>query len=159
MKVGLRLATRVLSYAYPSYLGTNNIEDWQRRGHLHPPYISSTPSIRRRTLLPSDLLVFASDGLRLALEAVPAEDARTQSMIALAGPELSNAAPVLMRLGTHLGHDFIDPSGDGPNIADRLIKNALFGADAGKMAAELALTSGDMTRYRDDISVVALRVV
>ncbi|KAL1717039.1 phosphatase 2C-like domain-containing protein [Schizophyllum commune] len=159
MKVGLRLATRVLSYAYPSYLGTNNIEDWQRRGHLHPPYISSTPSIRRHDLLPGDLLVFASDGLRLALEAVPTEDARTQSMIALAGPELSNAAPVLMRLGTHLGHDFIDPSGDDPNIADRLIKNALFGADAGKMAAELALTSGDTTRYRDDISVVALRII
>ncbi|KAL1698494.1 phosphatase 2C-like domain-containing protein [Schizophyllum commune] len=159
MKVGLRLATRVLSYAYPSYLGTNNIEDWQRRGHLHPPYISSTPTVHRRTLLPGDLLVFASDGLRMALEAVPTEDARTQSMIALAGPELSDAAPVLTRLRDHLGHDLIPPGGDDSNIANRLVRNALFGVDAGKMVAELALTSDDSTRYRDDISVVALRVM
>ncbi|KAI5888299.1 protein serine/threonine phosphatase 2C [Schizophyllum commune H4-8] len=152
LKVGLRLSTRVLSYAYPSYLGTNIIEDWQRRWNFHPPYISSTPTVHRHALLPGDVLLFASDGLRMSLEAVPIEDARTQAMVALAVTGNPSLKPVLTRLRDQLGHDFI-PISQSTNSADFVIRNALFGADLNKMAAELALT-GTSERYRDDISVV-----
>ncbi|KAL1744580.1 phosphatase 2C-like domain-containing protein [Schizophyllum fasciatum] len=158
MKVSLSLTTRILSSAYPSYLGTNHIEDWTTRGHLNPPYISSTPTVQRHALLPGDVLVMASDGLRLALEDLGAEDAKTQAMIAFAlsgafGPSAAAAKSYAERLGHTLEEP---PAGD--NVADRVIRNALFGADEAKMRDAFAPTHADPNYYRDDISVVVVRL-
>ncbi|TRM55783.1 phosphatase 2C-like domain-containing protein [Schizophyllum amplum] len=155
LKVNNDLAGKVLSYAYPSYIGVEDIEDWKKRGHVNPPYLSLTPTLQRHALLPGDLLVFASDGLRDALRSLQAEDKKARSVLVLAGAGTSDVASPLASLAEQLGHD-LQPLGVGDNIADLVIRNALFGTDKKKMAAELALVNGDPERYRDDISVIVL---
>ncbi|KAI5888300.1 protein serine/threonine phosphatase 2C [Schizophyllum commune H4-8] len=156
MKVGLRLTTKILTYAYPSYLGTNNIEDWQNRGHLHPPYISSTPTVVRRALAPGDVLIMSSDGLRLALEKLESEESKTRAMVALATDSGLDTASAKL-LFDKLGHDMMAPAASD-NVADRVIRNALFGMDREKMADALVTTHADPAYYRDDISVAVVRI-
>ncbi|KAJ6584286.1 phosphatase 2C-like domain-containing protein [Mycena sp. CBHHK59/15] len=132
------LASRIMLYLYPSPIPTVAFEDWDRNGHLTPPYLSSSPAIRRHDLLPGDMLIFASDGLRDSLDRIPAAD-RWDIIISLANGEDHE----------QLGHACIRPE-DGDNAAELLIKNVLFGHDANKMAKELADPA------RDDISVVVV---
>ncbi|KAJ6622037.1 phosphatase 2C-like domain-containing protein [Mycena sp. CBHHK59/15] len=139
LKVRSRLlADRILSYLYPSPIPPVAFEDWDRNGHLTPPYLSSSPTVRRHDLLPSDMLIFASDGLRDSMDRIPAAD-RWDIIISLANGEDHE----------RLGHARIRP-GYGDNAAELLIKNVLFGHDANKMAKELADPA------RDDISVVVV---
>ncbi|KAL1744581.1 phosphatase 2C-like domain-containing protein [Schizophyllum fasciatum] len=156
LKVSLALSTRVLEWAYPSYLGDNEIEDWTRDGHTHPPYLSSTPTVRQHALLPGDVLVLSSDGLRLALEDLGGEDGKTRAMFAFAhGGVLGAAASA--PYAELLGHPLTEPTA-GENVADRVIRNALFGADEAKMRDAFASTHADPDYYRDDISVVVVRL-
>ncbi|KAJ7865465.1 phosphatase 2C-like domain-containing protein [Mycena olivaceomarginata] len=132
------LADRILSYFYPSPIPPVAFQDWNRHGHLTPPYLSSSPSIQRYDLLPGDILVFASDGLRDSMDRVPPAD-RWDIIMALANGEDDE----------RLGHQRIRPECAG-NTAELLIKNVLFGNDVVKMAKELADPA------RDDISVVVV---
>ncbi|KAJ6624085.1 phosphatase 2C-like domain-containing protein [Mycena sp. CBHHK59/15] len=134
------LASRVMSYFYPSYILDIAFEDWERDGHLNPPYLSSTPVVCRHDLLPGDMLVFASDGLRDSMDPQIPEADRWDIIISLA-----NGADHVQ-----LGHPCIQPM-DGDNAAERVIKNVLFGTDIEKMAKEL-----DDACERDDISVVVV---
>ncbi|KAJ7466170.1 phosphatase 2C-like domain-containing protein [Mycena galericulata] len=131
------LADRILSYFYPSPIPPVAFEDWDHRGHLTPPYLSSSPSIQRYDLQPGDMLVFASDGLRDSMDPrVPPAD-RWDVIMSLANGKDDE----------RLGHERIRPE-CAVNTAELLIKNVLFGTDVVKMNKELA----DLTR--DDISVV-----
>ncbi|KAJ6524262.1 phosphatase 2C-like domain-containing protein [Mycena vulgaris] len=132
----LLLADRILSYLYPSPIPPVAFEDWKSNGHLTPPYLSSSPSIQRYDLLPGDMLVFASDGLRDSMDRVPPADRWDIIMSIASGQD-----------DERLGHERFRPE-CAANIAELLIKNVLFGNDAAKMAKELA------DRDRDDISVV-----
>ncbi|KAJ6606742.1 phosphatase 2C-like domain-containing protein [Mycena sp. CBHHK59/15] len=121
------------SMASPSF---NNFKKWKP---YTPPYISSTPAIRHHAVAPGDLLLFASDGLR---DVLPVSDTeRFPILIALANGEVD----------ARLGHECIPVRSDD-NVAERVIKNALFGTDADKRNHEL-----DHETFRDDISLVILR--
>ncbi|KAJ7173733.1 phosphatase 2C-like domain-containing protein [Mycena filopes] len=129
LKVQSRLlAKRILGYFYPSIVPPAQFEVWDRNRNLTPPYLSSTPIVARYDLLPGDMLVFASDGLRDALWPLPA-GARWDVIIAL----LDNK-----------DHDKLTHP---PEV---LIKNVLFGTDATKMANQL------VNAALDDISVVVV---
>ncbi|KAJ7898389.1 phosphatase 2C-like domain-containing protein [Mycena leptocephala] len=130
------LATRVLPYFYPSSIPLIFFEHWVRDGHQTAPYLSASPSVRRYDLLPGDMLIFASDGLRDSMNRIPAAD-RWDIIMALANGEHPE----------QLGHACI---GSADNAAELVIKNALFGQDTDKMAKELADPD------RDDISVVVV---
>jgi pyruvate dehydrogenase phosphatase len=139
MKVSSRLlAYRIMKYFYPSPIPGIAFEDWERNGHQTPPYLSSSPSVHRFDLQPTDMLIFASDGLRDSMNLIPAAD-RWDIIMSLANGEEHD----------QLGHARIC-AGYGENTAELLIKNVLFGNDALKMAKELA----DLER--DDISVVVV---
>jgi pyruvate dehydrogenase phosphatase len=79
-------ATRVLPYFYPSPIPLIFFEHWVRDGHQTPPYLSASPSVRRYDLLPGDMLVFASNGLRDSMNRIPAAD-RWDVIMALANGE------------------------------------------------------------------------
>ena len=58
-----------------------------------------------------------------------------------------------------IGHSFI-PSVDINNIADRVIRNALFGPDNHRMAKETMATMNGLSYYlRDDMSVVVVEIL
>ncbi|KAJ6624121.1 phosphatase 2C-like domain-containing protein [Mycena sp. CBHHK59/15] len=139
-----RLAARIMFYLYPSPIPAVAFEDWDRNGHLTPPYLSSSPAIRRHDLLPGDMLIFASDGLRDSMHHIPAAD-RWDIIISLANGEDHE----------QIGHACIRPE-DGDNAAELLIKNVLFGNDPNKMAKELADRARNKFSLRDDISVVVV---
>ncbi|KAJ7870000.1 phosphatase 2C-like domain-containing protein [Mycena leptocephala] len=132
------LVTRVLQYFYLSPILPISFEHWERDGHQTPPYLSASPSVRRYDLLPGDMLMFASDGLRDSMNCIPAAD-RWDIIMSLVNGENPE----------QLGHACILP-GSGVNEAELVIKNALFGQDTDKMAKELADPD------RDDISVVVV---
>ncbi|KAJ7191917.1 phosphatase 2C-like domain-containing protein [Mycena pura] len=130
------LSRRIMKYFYPSPIPTDAFEAMDANGQHTPPYLSSTPTVRRYELLPQDMLIFASDGLRDSMYKIPADD-RWDILMALANGEEHE----------QLGHACIR-AGAGDNGAELLIKNVLWGQDPDKMAKELAVA------YRDDISVV-----
>ena len=77
-------------------------------------------------------------------------------MVALAtDSDLATASAKL--LFDKLGHEMVAPAASD-NVADRVIRNALFGADREKMADALATTHADPKYYRDDISVAVFRI-
>ncbi|TRM59488.1 phosphatase 2C-like domain-containing protein [Schizophyllum amplum] len=156
LKVDLDLAQKILPYAYPSYIVGKDVEDWKKRGHMHPPYISSTPTVQRHALLPEDLLVFASDGLRCALERYHGAEDKGETMITLSGAHVFSAASMVPS-SSQFGHDLIAPRAD-QNIADIIIRNSLFGTDRGKALAELTLCDDTSGHYRDDMSVVVMHL-
>jgi pyruvate dehydrogenase phosphatase len=106
-----------------------------------------------------DILVFCSDGLRSSITAqgVPDEDVGN-TIISLAGVNLLNAE-VLLSCEKAIGHSFI-PSADINNIADRVIRNVLFGLDDHRMAKETMATMNSRSdRLRDDMSVVVVEIL
>ncbi|KAJ7866043.1 phosphatase 2C-like domain-containing protein [Mycena olivaceomarginata] len=139
LKAPLCMATRLLSHFCPPRLEPQEILDFNS---WTPPYMSSTPSIRHHDVLPRDMFVFASDGLR---DQVRVPDARKFDIIFwLASGEHDDD------LEAGLGHECV-PAQVGDNVAERVIGNVLFGTDARKRAREL-----NKKTQRDDISVVVL---
>ena len=134
------------------------IDRWAQQKHT-PPYLSSTPSVMHFSIEKGDLLVVCSDGLRSSLRehGVPNQDVGN-TIISLAGVDLLDAEALLSYEKT-IGHSFI-PSADINNIADRVIRNALFGLDNHRMAKETMATMNHITDYlRDDMSVVVVEIL
>ena len=133
-------------------------DQWAQQTHT-PPYISSTPSVKHFSFEKGDILAFCSDGLRSSLEeqGVPDQDVGN-TIISLAGVDLLDDDAVLSYEKT-IGHSFI-PSADINNIADRVIRNILFGLDDHRMAKEtMATMIRRPDRLRDDMSVVVVEVL
>ncbi|KAJ6524256.1 phosphatase 2C-like domain-containing protein [Mycena vulgaris] len=139
LKVKSRLlASRIMPCYYPSPVMEVCFEEWVENGNSTPPYLLSTPVVQRHDLLPGDVLIFASDGLRDSMDHIPAAAGDSWDIImSLANGEEHEG----------LGHTRIEPV-DGDNPAELLIKNVLFGQDTDKRAKELA------DSQRDNISVV-----
>ncbi|KAJ6524250.1 phosphatase 2C-like domain-containing protein [Mycena vulgaris] len=141
LKVKSRLlASRIMPCYYPSPVMEVCFEEWVENGNSTPPYLLSTPVVQRHDLLPGDVLIFASDGLRDSMDHIPAAAGDSWDIImSLANGEEHEG----------LGHTRIEPV-DGDNPAELLIENVLFGQDADKRVKELA------DSQRDDISVVVV---
>ena len=131
---------------------------WAQQTHT-PPYISSTPSVMHFSFEKGDMLVFCSDGLRSSLTAQGVQDQDVGStIISLAGLDLLDIE-ALSSYEKAIGHPFI-PSADIDNIADRVIRNVLFGLDDHRMAKETMATMNSRSdRLRDDMSVIVLEVL
>nr|GAT45097.1 predicted protein [Mycena chlorophos] len=141
LKVQLPLASRVMYWAYPSPIIPAMFDEWKKNGNFSPPYLSSTPTVRRFDLLPGDTIVFASDGLADSMYGrVDAEHRWDVIMALLSGRDHDK-----------LGHKIFKPEQE-MNKAELLIRNVLFGVDEAKMVEEL------LDRDRDDISVVVVDV-
>ena len=131
---------------------------WAQQKHT-PPYLSSTPSVMHFSIEKGDLLVLCSDGLGSSLkeQGVPDQDVGN-TIVSLAGMDLLEAES-LLSYEKAIGHSFI-PSADDDNIADRVIRNALFGLDDHRMAKETMATMNHISKYlRDDISVVVVEIL
>ena len=131
---------------------------WAQQTHT-PPYISSTPSVMHFSFEKGDMLVFCSDGLRSSLKAqgVPDQDV-ANTTISLAGVDLLDAEAI-SSYEKALGHSFI-PSADINNIADRVIRNVLFGLNDHRMAKDTMATMNKRSdRLRDDMSVVVVEIL
>ena len=131
---------------------------WAQQAHT-PPYISSTPSVMHFSIEKGDMLVFCSDGLRSSLTAqgVPDHDVGN-TIMSLAGVDLLDTEALLSYEKT-IGHSFI-PSADINNIADRVIRNVLFGLDDHRMAKEpMATMNSPSDRLQDDMSVVVVKIL
>jgi pyruvate dehydrogenase phosphatase len=149
---------RALSMMWGFPIFPDTIDRWTHQKHT-PPYISSTPSVRHFSLEKGDILVFCSDGLRSSLTAqgVPDQDVGN-TIISLAGVDLLDAQ-ALLSYEKSIGHSFI-PSADITNIADRMIRNVLFGLDDHRMAKEtMATMNSNYDRLRDDMSVVVVEIL
>jgi pyruvate dehydrogenase phosphatase len=134
------------------------IDRWAQQTHT-PPYLSSTPSVLHFSIEKGDLLVFCSDGLRSALneQGVPDQDVGN-AIVSLAGVDLLDAE-ALSTYEKAIGHSFI-PSADINNIADRVIRNILFGLDNHRMAKETMATMNSLEDYlRDDMSAVVIEIL
>ncbi|KAJ6524248.1 phosphatase 2C-like domain-containing protein [Mycena vulgaris] len=141
LKVKSRLlASRIMPYYYPSPVMEVCFEEWVENGNSTPPYLLSTPVVQRHDLLPGDVLIFASDGLKDSMDHIPAAAGDSWDIIMSVANGKGHEG---------LGHACIEPV-DGDNPAELLIKNVLFGHDAEKRAKELA------DSQRDDISVVVV---
>ena len=123
---------------------------WAQQKHS-PPYISSTPSVMHFSIEKGDMLVFCSDGLRSSLKGrgVTGQDVG-KTIMSLAGVDLLDAE-ALLSYEKAIGHSFI-PSADINNIADRVIRNLLFGLDNYRMAKETMATMNAVTDYLRDLS-------
>ncbi|KAF9029246.1 protein serine/threonine phosphatase 2C [Hymenopellis radicata] len=134
IKAPFSIASRGLRWLYRSPVPSSAWLMWKEQGHVNMPYMSSTPDIQCHELAEGDMLVFASDGLRDSMEQKLTLDERWDILISIAngGSDL------------RLQQECI-PCGE--NLAESLIKNALFGADDEKMKEQ-------MGRDLDDISVV-----
>ncbi|KAF7294373.1 PPM-type phosphatase domain-containing protein [Mycena chlorophos] len=141
LKVELPLASGVMMWVYPSPIIPVMFDEWKKNGNLSPPYLSSTPTVRRFDLLPGDTIVFASDGLADSMYGrVDAEHRWDVIMALLSGRDHDK-----------LGHKIFKPEQE-MNKAELLIRNVLFGVDEAKMVEEM------LDRQRDDISVVVVEV-
>ena len=131
---------------------------WAQQTHT-PPYISSTPSVMHFSFEKGNILVFCSDGLRSSLKAQGVADQDVgNTIISLAGMDKLDAEAVLSHEKA-IGHSFIS-SADINNIADRVIRNVLFGLDDHRMAREIMTTINcSSDRLRDDMSVVVVEIL
>ena len=131
---------------------------WAQQKHT-PPYLSSTPSVMHFSIEKGDLLVLCSDGLGSSLKEQGVLDQDVgNTIVSLAGMDLLEAES-LLSYEKAIGHSFI-PSADDDNIADRVIRNALFGLDDHRMAKETMATMNHISKYlRDDISVVVVEIL
>jgi pyruvate dehydrogenase phosphatase len=131
---------------------------WAQQTHT-PPYLSSTPSVKHFSIEKGEVLVFCSDGLRSSLneQGVPDQDVGN-TIVSLAGVDLLDAE-ALLSFEKAIGHPFI-PSADINNIADRVIRNILFGLDNDRMAKETMATMVSAAKYlRDDMSAVVVEIL
>ena len=157
LKVPIDLA-RVSSMMWGCPIFPEVIDRWTQQTHT-PPYLSSTPSVMHFSIEKGDLLVFCSDGLRSSLkgQGVPDQDVGNM-IISLAGVDLLDDE-ALFSYEKAIGHSFI-PSADIDNIADRVIRNSLFGLDDHRMAKEtMATMDYAPVCLRDDISVVVVEIL
>jgi pyruvate dehydrogenase phosphatase len=156
LKVPIDLA-RVLRMMWGCQTPLEVIDRWAQQIHS-PPYISSTPSVMQFSIEKGDLLVFCSDGLRSPLmgHGVPEQDVGN-TIISLAGVDLLDDE-ALLSYEKAIGHSFI-PSADINNIADRVIRNVLFGLDNHRMAKETMATMNDTEYLRDDMSVLVVEIL
>jgi pyruvate dehydrogenase phosphatase len=157
LKVPIDL-TIVLGMMWGCPIFPETIDRWTQQKHT-PPYISSTPSVMHFSIEKGDVLVLCSDGLRSSLTAqgVPDQDVGN-TIISLAGVELLDAE-ALLSYEKAIGHSFI-PSADINNIADRVIRNVLFGLDNHRMAKETMSTMNSAADFlRDDMSAVVVEIV
>ena len=157
LKVPIDLA-RVLSMMWGCPIFPEVIDRWAQQTHT-PPYLSSTPSVKHFSIEKGEILVFCSDGLRSALKAQGVSDQDVgKTIISLAGVNLLDAE-ALLSFEKAIGHSFI-PSADINNIADRVIRNILFGIDDHGMAKETMATMDDISNFlRDDMSIVLLEIL
>ena len=131
---------------------------WAQQTHT-PPYISSTPSVMHFTIKKGEVLVFCSDGLRSSLndQGVPDQDVGN-TIVSLVGADFLDAE-ALNSFEKAIGHSFI-PSADINNIADRVIRNILFGLDDHRMARETMAKMNSIAKYlRDDMSIVVVEIL
>ena len=105
-----------------------------------------------------DVLAFCSDGLRSSFtkQGVPDQDVG-DTIISLAGMDLLDVE-ALLAYEKAIGHSFI-PSADINNIADRVIRNVLFGLDNHRMAKETMATMNRLGYLQDDMSVVVVEIL
>ncbi|KAK7039390.1 protein serine threonine phosphatase 2C [Favolaschia claudopus] len=138
MKAPRLMSARMLSYFSPSPVPPGIFVKWDREGLCTPPYLSSTPAVAHYEISPGQVLVLASDGLRDSLRV--ADESKLDVIVALA------------TTGTHAGlaHPCIALQ-SSDNLAEAVIRNALFGSDAEERARQL-----DPSCERDDISVVVV---
>ena len=133
-------------------------ERWAKQTHT-PPYLSSTPSVMHFSIEKGEVLVFCSDGLRSSLndQGVPGQDVGN-TIVSLVGADMLDAE-ALNSFEKAIGHSFI-PSADIDNIADRVIRNILFGLDDHRMAMETMATMKSSVDYlRDDMSIVVVEIL
>ena len=156
LKVPLDLA-KVLSTMWGPSIFPETVDEWVAKGKHTPPYLSSTPSVARFSIQSGDILVFSSDGLRssLTMEGVPDQDVR-EIIVSLAGMDVLNGE-ALLSCEKAIGHPFIPPK-DIENVADRMIRNVLFGMDDHRMSKDTMATMDKPYYLRDDISVVTVHV-
>ena len=157
LKVPIDLA-RVLSMMSGCPIWPDAIDRWTQQTHT-PPYLSSTPSVMHFSIEKGNLLAICSDGLRSALKShgVPDQDVGN-TIISLAGVGFLDAE-ALLSYEKAIGHSFI-PSTDIENIADRVLRNILFGLDDHRMAKETMATMNSRANYlRDDMSVVVVEIL
>lgn len=130
------------------------VSKWSEPGYRHtPPYISSTPSIRAFSIHKGDVLILASDGLRFLLEEKKvSSDAKVigEATFTLAGLKDSEQQKDLER---SLGHPFVSAD-QYQNLAELVIRNALFGEDEKLLAREM---DKSVDIYRDDVSVIVVQ--
>ena len=115
------------------------------------------PSITRFSVQRGDVLVFSSDGLRslLTMEGIPDQDVE-KIIVSLAVMDMLDGE-ALLSCEKAIGHSFISPSDIG-NVADRLIRNVLFGMDDHRMARDTMAMMDPLCHLRDDISVITVHV-
>ena len=105
-------------------------------------------------------MFFCSDGLRSSLtmdQEVPDHDVGN-TIISLAGVDLLDAE-VLLSYEKAIGHSFI-PSAVYADIADRMIRNVLFGLYDHRMAKEtMATMTSPSGHLQDDMSVVVVEIL
>ena len=133
-------------------------ERWAQQTHT-PPYLSSTPSVMHFSIEKGEVLVFCSDGLRSSLQdqGVPDQDVGN-TIVSLVGADMLDAE-ALKSFEKAIGHSFI-PSADIDNIADRVIRNILFGLDDHRMAMETMATMKTSAKFlRDDMSIVVVEIL
>ena len=133
-------------------------ERWAQQTHT-PPYLSSTPSVMHFSIEKGEVLVFCSDGLRSSLQdqGVPDQDVG-KTIVSLVGADMLDAE-ALKSFEKAIGHPFI-PAADINNIADRVIRNILFGLDDHRMAMETMATMKTSAKFlRDDMSIVVVEIL
>ena len=157
LKVPIDLA-RVLSMMWGCPIFPEVTERWAQQRHT-PPYLSSTPSVMHFSIEKGEVLVFCSDGLRSSLQdqGVPDQDVGN-TIVSLVGADMLDAE-ALKSFEKAIGHSFIH-SADMTYIADRMIRNVLFGLDDHRMAKETMATMNEPSEIlQDDMSVVAVEIL
>ncbi|KAF5369012.1 hypothetical protein D9758_002998 [Tetrapyrgos nigripes] len=107
-KVDPEISHHILKYSEPCFVSSQTISEW-RTVHKTPPYVSSTPSVRHYTLNAGYTLVFASDGLRDALQAqikdlTVTKEERARLLTALARGV--NSSPSHLGVSSPMIHEF-----------------------------------------------------
>ncbi|KAF8520577.1 hypothetical protein BU17DRAFT_88741 [Hysterangium stoloniferum] len=148
---------KVLRMMWGCPVHPDKTDRWGQQRHT-PPYISSTPSITHFSIQKGDILVFSSDGLRSSLTEKGVPDHEIGKMIvSITGMDLLDAE-ALISYEKAIGHSFI-PSVDIDNVADRVIRNVLFGMDNHRMARETMAKMNSRGQYlRDDISLFVVHL-
>ncbi|KZV88199.1 protein serine/threonine phosphatase 2C [Exidia glandulosa HHB12029] len=162
LKAPIELSAKYYCYAHPMMVPPGEVKQWPGK-YKTPPYMSVQPSFQRIGLVPGDVIVFASDGLRNTWQtrALTASE-QEQLFVGLCGyaGRLDNPVQDLGRWETKLGHRFLPMDQEEVNAADWMLMNVLFGGDDVKLARELTIEfpEGGSERWQDDITVISIHV-